>query len=222
MAKSISGILIAISIGVLIGTHSALAQESLTLRVVSFGSTNVFTDGGTGFIDTGSFSSGFWNLPSGIIAYSQPYQGDATHDYIVIDVPSISITNGPTLIITATETGFTPFPTSNGTMSLLLSNSTLSGVLTGQVNSTFIGRLSGGVSNNTLLVTNNGLTSTFSMTETLAFDQHLGSFASGSGFAEIELSTVPEPSTVALVSVAAILGTVVRRRHRRRSTNTAG
>jgi hypothetical protein len=215
MAKSISGILIAISIGVLVGTHAALAQESLTLRVVSFGHTNVFTDGGTGFINTGSLTSGNWVFPSGITAYSQPFQGDATHDSIVIDVPTLQgSNNAPNLYITATETGFTPFPTPNGTAALTFSNTMpVAGILTGMVNNTVIGRLNS-TSITNILVTNNVLTNTFSMTESISFAFSGPQSVSGSGYGELSLVAVPEPSTAALVIAAAMLGCVVRRRRR--------
>src|ERR1017187_6843924 len=203
---------VAASIAVVICASVSSAQNSLTLTMISGAVTNTYADSGSGFINTGSLTINNWQLPAGVLAYSQPFQGDAGDDYVIINVGSLE-TSGhvPALIITATETGFAPFTTTNATLDMVLSNSTaVSGILTGKINGTRIGTLT---TANGAIVTNLpvsiGLTSTFSMTETLAFGQSV-SPAPGSASGDLYPFPVPEPSTWVLLakgsSVASVRG----------------
>ncbi len=210
---------IAVSIAVVICASLSSAQAGLTMTMISGIFTNTYTDSGSGLINTGSLTINNWNLPAGVLVSSQPFLGDANDDYVIINIGSIETTQGVArLQIAATETGFAPFPTANGTLDMVLSNFTaMSGIVTGKINNTQIGTLAkvNGSAVATLPVNNSGLTSTFSMTETLAFG---GSFSpvSGSAYGELHLFAVPEPSTWALLAMG--IGVVlVSRRSRCRS-----
>jgi len=170
------------------------------------------TDGGTGLINVPFDTSvGNWTINS-LTAFSQPYVGDATDDYVYIYGGSLSGTDSTPLTITATETGFSAFPTAD-TFDMSL-NTLSSATETGKINSTVIGTLgpSSGVSSQTV----SGPPSMFSMTDQLVVQP---AFTAANGevylFSSVGGSPTPEPGTVTLL-ISALLGlagvTYLRRR----------
>ncbi|HVM59360.1 MAG TPA: hypothetical protein VMV72_00700 [Verrucomicrobiae bacterium] len=173
-------LVLTLSIAVLTRASLAFAQDSLTLTLIVREGlsdyTTSFTDGGSGFVNTGALTFTNWSFPDGITAYSQPYQGDPTHDYLVINVPALSGTHPGELFISATETGFAALPFGRGSLSMLMSNTSVYTVMTGTVNNATVAAFSIG---SMLAVTNltitSGLGSTFTMSETIGIIYPYGS-----------------------------------------------
>ena len=188
------------------------AQAALTLTLVAGTHTNISTDvGNTGYISL-PFGTvvGNWTINS-FSAYSQPFTGDSTDDYVVVNMGSDASTGSTPLKITATETGFTPFPTANGTFDMVVNNFSGASVNSnGMINSATIGTFTTPTSSalTTNLPVSSGLTSTFSMTEQLVVNTP----SSGPVFGELYLFTnavVPEPSAwvLAVLGLVGLFGT---------------
>lgn len=192
----------------------AQASDILTFQAVSGTHTNTYTDGGSGLI-TISYGTTInnWEFLSGSVS-SQPSVGDASDDYIVLNLGSIE-NNGSSspLTITVTETSFSPFSTTYGTFDMVLSDyAGVNSSLTGFINSTSINTLndtSGNAATWSQNINNGGLTSPFGMTETLVLPASPA--ASGPIFAELYLVPVPEPTTISLVA-GGLLGLLALRR----------
>ncbi len=192
----------------------AQASDLLTFQAISGTHTNTYTDSGSGLI-TISFGTTIngWEFLSGSV-YSQPYVGDASDDYTVLNLGSIeNISSSSPLTLTVTETSFSPFSTTLGTFDMSLSDyAGVNSSLTGFINNTSINTLnttSGNAAISSQNINNSGLTSSFSMTETVVLPA--SPEASGPVFAELYLFPVPEPTTISLVA-AGLLGLLALRR----------
>ena len=177
--------------------------NSLSLTLTAGSHTYSATDGGSGWISV-PFGTvvGNWTIDT-LDAWSYPVLTDANNDdYVQLFCPAVVGTDSTPLTVTATETGFSPFPTAN-TFNMVL-NTQNTATQTGFINGTLIGTLGPSATALTASLPVSGQASTFTMTDTLVIQPT----SLGTTNGEIELlsaAPVPEPTSLALLGTALLV-----------------
>jgi hypothetical protein len=178
-------------------------SDLLTLSISVGGQTNTYTDSGSGSISIPTDTTiGGWEFLSGNQVTSQPALGDASDDYLYINLGDIENVSGSLpVMITATESSFTAFSSDNGIFNMsLLDNAGANSFSEGYLNGASVNSLNetSGETSSSQPIVNSALTSPFTMKETLVLSASPA--ASGQTSAELYLTPLPEPSTIGLVA----------------------